>query len=504
MRNWYALEDSLTEQMGVLFIGRVLALCITLATPLVVVRVFSQADFGLYKQLFLLQSMLCMMLSLGLPWSLYYFLPREGARRGTFVSQTLVLLTIVGGLGVLGCVLLKRGVAIWLNSPELEPLIPLVGVVSGLVLSSTVLEIVMITAGQARLASATIACSELARGGLIVGTAVAIQSIFALAVGMVVFACMRIVALLLYLKREGLLGMREISPGPLRDQLGYALPFWLAALAEMAAAVLPQLYVSALYGPAVFAVFAVGCATVPFVPILFESVSDVALVRITEHARAGEMDAVASVLSDSIRKLALVCFPLSFLLAATAREFIVGLYTSRFEASVPLFMLFIVIFPLTALSLDYVPRAFADTGFLLKMYALRAVLTGTLLGLLTKPLGLIGAMVATILPLALSRGYTYLRIKQLTGVSLKRIVPWPILVKIIGCSGVATSMAVLVKVHLDLPALVVLFVSTAVFVAAYVPLVWGWGLVNEEERQLAGRYARHARKRVLGMRLADR
>src|SRR5205823_4467838 len=151
--------------MGVLFIGRVLALCITLATPLVVVRVFSQADFGLYKQLFLLQSMLCMMLSLGLPWSLYYFLPREGARRGTFVSQTLVLLTIVGGLGVLGCVLLKRGVAIWLNSPELEPLIPLVGVVSGLVLSSTVLEIVMITAGQARLASATIARSEERRVG---------------------------------------------------------------------------------------------------------------------------------------------------------------------------------------------------------------------------------------------------------------------------------------------------------------------------------------------------
>ena len=216
------------------------------------------------------------------------------------------------------------------------------------------------------------------------------------------------------------------------------------------------------------------------------------------------MDSVASVLSDSIRKLSLAFFPLFFLLATTSREFIVGLYTSKFEASVPIFMLFIAMLPLTALSLDYVPRAFADTGFLLKMYGLRVLMTAAFLGLLTKPLGLIGAMIAIILPVALSRCYTYLRVKQLTGVSLKRIVPWPILGKIIACSGVAASMTVIVKSHLDLPALAVLFVSAAVFAGAYLPLVWGLGIFSEEERQLAARYARHAKERILGGSLANR
>jgi hypothetical protein len=42
------------------------------------------------------------------------------------------------------------------------------------------------------------------------------------------------------------------------------------------------------------------------------------------------------------------------------------------------------------------------------------------------------------------------------------------------------------------------------FSAAYLSLVWGCGLVNEDERQLVSRYASHGSEWAFGVRLADR
>lgn len=490
--------------MGLLFMGRMVAFAFTFAVPLVLVRVFSQEDFGLYKQLFLLHGTLLVLLSCGVSSSLYYFLPRDVNDRNAYIFQTLVLLTALGTLGFAGLLLLKGSLSVWLNNANLEPLIPYLGVVTALTLISSILEIVMITAGQAKLASATIVISEFVKAVLIISAIVGTQSMLALLIAMMVLGFLRMAVLVLYLTKESLLTLGAFRGRYLYAQLAYAMPFGAAAIVAMLGSAAPQFYIASLYDPGRFAVFTVGCFTLPLVPLLFDSVSDVTLVKITQQQQAGALDQLIRVLSDSLRKLCLVCFPLFLFLLAVAREFVVGLYTSKFEESISIFIIFIFMIPLTALSVDYVPRAFADTRFLLKMYGLRVVLTLILLFLLTKPLGLSGAALTMVLALAITRVYAWIRVKQLAGATLTEIVPWWVLGKIMGYSIIPGAVIHVLKRFVELPAIPTLFFSLIVFAIIYLGLVWRSDLISHEEKGLASWYIRSAKRMALGLMDAER
>jgi O-antigen/teichoic acid export membrane protein len=199
-----------------------------------------------------------------------------------------------------------------------------------------------------------------------------------------------------------------------------------------------------------------------------------------------------------MRKLSLVCLPLFFLLLVVSREFVVTLFTVRFEAAIPIFALCLVTLPLTALSLDYVPRAFADNGFLVRISALRAGVTFGMLLVLTGRFGLVGAALATVLGLAASRLYAVGRVARLTGRRVRQIAPWGVLARVAACSAVAAGATLPVRA-LGLPALPTLVLATTTFTVACVALVSACGLLTEEEQEFAARYLR--RLRGLGARV---
>ena len=78
--------------------GRTLAFGASFFIPVVLARVFSTAEFGTYKQLFLLIMTLYFTVQLGIANSLYYFVPREPERAGRFVANALAVLAAAGTL----------------------------------------------------------------------------------------------------------------------------------------------------------------------------------------------------------------------------------------------------------------------------------------------------------------------------------------------------------------------------------------------------------------------
>ena len=64
--------------------------------PLVLVRLFDQAAFGTYKQLFLIYGTLFGVAQLGVAESLYYFVPRQPADAGRYALNAVVTLAVVG------------------------------------------------------------------------------------------------------------------------------------------------------------------------------------------------------------------------------------------------------------------------------------------------------------------------------------------------------------------------------------------------------------------------
>src|SRR5690554_3309249 len=76
-----------------LVVARAFSAGITLLIPVVLARALSVSDYGTFKQFFLVSSTLYLVLGLGVPQSLYYFLPRaEPGERRALLFHTLAFL----------------------------------------------------------------------------------------------------------------------------------------------------------------------------------------------------------------------------------------------------------------------------------------------------------------------------------------------------------------------------------------------------------------------------
>src|SRR5262249_6707706 len=117
-----------------------------------------------------------------------------------------------------------------------------------------------------------------------------------------------------------------------KAQLGFALPFagsiWLYVTQRYFA----QYAVSARFPAATFALFTVASFHLPVVDIVFTPITEVLMVELGRGFCRGAWD-------DAVHKLASLLFP------ATAGAFLFGptvlpvLFTTRFSAAVPLFLL---------------------------------------------------------------------------------------------------------------------------------------------------------------------
>jgi len=70
------LASTLSYQVTVLMLGRIISFAALFFIPIVNVRTLSQTDFGLYRQFWLLYDTVFVVLVLQFPASLLYYFPR--------------------------------------------------------------------------------------------------------------------------------------------------------------------------------------------------------------------------------------------------------------------------------------------------------------------------------------------------------------------------------------------------------------------------------------------
>jgi O-antigen/teichoic acid export membrane protein len=330
----------------------------------------------------------------------------------------------------------------------------------------------MVILKQSRLAATTIILSDFLRAFLMIGAAIWAHSMLVLILTAVTWMVVRLLLLLVYLRTLGVPAWITPHMGRLKELFHFAVPFGLAGISGTLSDSLPQYVVSHLYTPALFAIYSVGCFQVPITTIIFSSISDVTLVRLGELQKAGNENESARIIGDSVSKICLLLLPTYVWLMVNAREVIVFLFTERFVGSVEIFRIFLAMIVLVALQLDYVPRAFADIGFLLRVNILRLVLTVTLLSFLIGPLGMVGAALSTVVALAASKLIIIFRVKTLLKVTLKQLLPWNQLVRISLASLAAGVVAGLFQMIGRFSLTIELFLSATIFTTVYAVFVW--------------------------------
>jgi O-antigen/teichoic acid export membrane protein len=178
----------------------------------------------------------------------------------------------------------------------------------------------------------------------------------------------------------------------------------------------------------------------------------------------------------------MVLVPLYVFMLFNARPVMTLLYTDRFAAAVPVFQVVLTLIPLTVVALDYVPRAFADTRFVLTLNMCRLLVTVIALAVLVDRFGAVGAAVASVTGTAAGKVLAMLRARRLLGVPLARLIPWTRLGYVTAASAAAVIVAWLVRGALGTGP-VALLGWLVVFTVCYGVAVWSAGALTRKERE---------------------
>jgi O-antigen/teichoic acid export membrane protein len=479
------------KPMLALICGRSLAFAGTFLIPVVLARVFDQTEFGTYKQFFLLWSSFYALGQFGMAESLFYFLPRAPRKAGPYAANSLLSLTMVGGL----CLwLLQAGgtaLSAWMGNQDLSAYMGLIGLFLALTMASAMLEIVMVARKQYLRAALTYGLSDLVRAACLILPALLWRRLEWVFVGAVVFAALRLGAALAYLGREFRGGLRP-DAAALKAQLAYVVPFGAAVVIDVVQTYFHQYAVSHVFGAAIFAVYSVGCLNIPLVDLVTNPMSNVMMVRMGEAMGEGRGAEVVALWHDTTRKLALLLVPLVAFLLLTGRELIVLLFTEAYLPSVPVFMICSTGILWSALNTDGVLRAYADTRFLLALAAVRLTVNGALLAWFLGAFHLPGAALATILAVATAKLIALARIRRLMGTGWAQLLPWRSLGGIAAAAAAAALPALILKARLGIAPLPLLVGTGLVYAATLAGLFLRFGLLTDNETLTLSGWLRRA------------
>ncbi len=473
-------EPSLATQSIFLTVGRILGYVVAFLIPLIMVRVFTQAEFGWYKQALLVAETLMPFLGFGLTASLFYFLPRHRSDGRQYLFQALAFLWLLGLFGG-GLVLFGAdAIAEWMGDPRLAQYLPLIGAYVAFSLPGDTLLYLPIIDRKPALAGILHFGNEMVKMIVAATCAFVFRSVMAVLLGLTCLAGLRALLLLVYVKVSGPRGEGRSNWADFRTQMAYALPFGVAVMFEVALAKAHQFFVSSHVSAQDFGIYAAGVVQVPLAALIGVSVSEVVLVRASGLRREGRLQDMRDIWIRSLSRLCVFIVPMWIGIEFFADDLIRVLFGPSYQPATPVFRVFTTA-ALGSIIIDHgLLRAVGDTRFLLVANAVGLLASVVVMVLTPTEHLMLGAVSGYVSGYLLARLMGLARVAQRLEIKLSQAFPFGVFAMALALSLVTSGLGYALSRGLDAPVLRLVLAIPAVAVA-YAVLVTATGLIPAEE-----------------------
>lgn len=478
-------SPSLTVSASWVLLGRTLSFVFGFALPLLLVRTLSQIEFGLYKQVFLFISTAMMLLPLGFHMSAFYFLPREEDRKHQIVLNILLFYLFVACSAGLAIVLWPGLLRALFNSEEMPSFAPQIALVVITWVVASFLEYVAIANQEVRLSTVLTTATNLTKSGLLIAAALLFGSVEKLIDAAIIQGVLQVIILLVYLRSRFYGFWRSFEWPAMQKQLSYALPFGVASMLLWAQSDMHNYFVAHLFGPANYAIYAIGCFQIPLIIILNESVGFVMVSRVSLLQKGGRLRDITELTARMIRKLSAACLPLYVFLLVMGHEFITVLFTERYVASWPIFAVYLTMIPLSMAVNAYDPivRAYAEQRyFLLRLRLILFLMLFATLWFGTQKLGMVGVIAVVVGTALIERIIMVGRMASILEVTWKDVLLLKDVAKLAAAAAAAGIIIAFVRHLVDAKPLALLAICGVVFSIGYVGFALLFGVLTVDER----------------------
>lgn len=437
-------REGLGSRVVWLFVGGATGQLATLFLNVILARLLGQAEYGTYRQLLLVHGLMAPIFTIALPASALYFLAREDTAEGRkrFVTQTLLLLGILGA--IMGCVMFggARFFSVYFNNSGLYGYLRIFAVYPAFMLASSFFSPTMIALGRAKISAIYAASTAIIKVGIVLLALLITRDLIVITIAILLAALVDLaLALGLTSRVLGFSSIKGINPSAYLAQLAYCVPLGLAAVVYRWGLSIDQLWISTFFDPSIYAIYAVGAIEVPFIGLLQASVNNVVLPEVARLYEQRDRAAIIKLWQTAIARTALIMFPILFLLMLTSHDLIILLFSEKYQASVVIFRIYLLMIPLRLITFGLLLRAAGKTKYDF-WGSLIALASNAALGfLLVKFIGISGPAWSTVFSLFLLIGYLVVMTRRCLHFSFRELIPIGILVKYV-IIGVLTSSIV--------------------------------------------------------------
>jgi O-antigen/teichoic acid export membrane protein len=477
---------SLSDKAALLIVGNLFKYAVGFVLPMVLVRFLSQYDYGTYQQLNLVATFGTNLMVLGLPTSIYYFYHHRSDRaagRATLIAQTALMLLVAGTATALVVAVAAPALSVKMNDPALAHLLPLYALYIGLYIAGEHFTHVLISQNRYLPATSVELGETIFRVAALVILLSLGYGLRAIVLMFVAYAALRLAGRTFWLMR-GKESMLRASPRQrfAREQLAYSLPLAAMMGVGVLGGLLDRAIVAVVFTPAMYAIYSVGALEIPLDSIFQASVLNVLRASLPALLSEGRIDEVVRIWRDSVRKLALIVVPCFVFLEFFSKRFITILFTMRYEQSVHVFRLYLLLLPLHALVLSVVPQVFGRTRLNFYAAATGVACNVVLSFILLRIIGILGPATALVCSSYVTSAVYFVVTMRLLKAGPRRLLP----LSALGRTALAATLGAIPALWISGVAagLLSLAVGGLVFAAGYFVAGYPLGIFTESEYRM--------------------
>jgi O-antigen/teichoic acid export membrane protein len=215
-----------------------------------------------------------------------------------------------------------------------------------------------------------------------------------------------------------------------KSQIAFSAPYGFATLAGALNYQVDKVLIALFYPPAVFGLYAAGAFEIPLAGVTSVPVISVIMGELTKKFKSGDIEGFLQLWHQSMLKLALPVFAIAAFLMVFAEAIVVGLFSSEYADSVWPFRIFLLFVPMRITVLEQVLASLGETKFVFKAQVGTMIVNVVLGYMLVRNAGWLGPAIAAVLTGYLFAALLIFEIRHRLNVSLGRLVPWQLLVRV--------------------------------------------------------------------------
>lgn len=438
-----------------LTISKVLTLCITMVTTMLLARFRTLEEYGTYSQMLLVINLLASIFMLGLPNSINFFLARaenqDEQRKFLSVYYTAsTALSILLGVALVCAVPLIEG---YFQNPAIRSFAYFLAIYPWANVISSSIANVLVVYQKIRF----LIVFNLIQSITLLGAVVVVQ---ALGLGFREYmicnvAVYSLLALSVYCISSNLCGGMRVSVDWtwIKRILKFSIPLGLASLVGTLDLEIDKLLIGRLMSTSELAVYTNAAKELP-VTIVASSITAVLMPRLAKMLKDGRnRDAIT--LWGTATELSIIVMGLIVAGVVTyAKDVMELLYSAKYLSGVPVFRVYTLTLLLRVTYFGMVLNALGKTRQIMYCSVGALILNAVLNPLLYLCMGIIGPAIATMLSILIITLFQLLLTSKSAGVSFKVVFPWEHFLRVMGTNAVFGAAFYFIKLCLPLDLLI--------------------------------------------------